>query len=79
MCDYRQSRLLSDELCPSSPTREVVYTMCVSVYSWVLKQVSHRDDHSQGSLGKRLPHQRAWGARPLCAQGVGPGVGVWLL
>lgn len=53
--------------------------MCVSVYSWVLKQVSHRDDHSQGSLGKRLPHQRAWGARPLCAQGVGPGVGVWLL
>lgn len=36
-------------LCPSAPTREIVYTMCVSVYSWVLKQVSHRDDHPKGS------------------------------
>jgi hypothetical protein len=52
---------LKNELCPSFPTGKTMCHVCVSMYSGVLKQVSHYGDgHSPesrgaGSGGKCLP------------------------
>lgn len=61
-----------NSLCPSFPTGEIMYTVCVSVHSWVLKQVSHGDGHSQGSTGKHLPHQGGLGTLTLICVGCDP-------
>lgn len=46
---------------------DCVQRVCVSVYSRVLKRVSHGDGHSPGSGGSACPAKGVWGSPALTA------------